>query len=57
MVMLLSCLCGLCAFQNIIINVNIARKSGGKKREKRNHHDVDIGVLFTWSMHTSKYGK
>ena len=39
-VMLLSCLHGLCAFPNMVINVIIARKSG-KKKEKKNRHDVD----------------
>ena len=34
-VMLLSCLPGLCAFPNMVIDVNIARKLGkkGKKRK------------------------
>ena len=39
-VMLLSCLPGLCAFPNMVIDVNIARKSG-KKGKKKKRHDVD----------------
>ena len=38
-VMLLSGLHGLCAFPNMVIDVNIARKSG--KKRKKNRHDVD----------------
>ena len=37
-VMLLSCLHGLCAFPNMVTDVNIARKS--EKKEKK-RHDVD----------------
>ena len=33
-VMLLSCLHGLCAFPNMVIDVNIARKSGKKEKKK-----------------------
>ena len=32
-VMLLSCLHGLCAFSNMVIDVNIARKSGEKEKK------------------------
>ena len=39
-VMLLSCLHGLCAFPNMGIDVNTVRKSE-KKREKKNRHGVD----------------
>ena len=38
--MLLSCLHGLWVFPNMVIDINIARKSG-KKREKKDRHDVD----------------
>ena len=60
-VMLLSCLHGLCTFPNMVIDVNIARKSGKKRERKRTdmmYTVVDnIGVLFTWSVRISKYGK
>ena len=38
--MLLSCLHGPCACPNMVIDMNIARKSG-KKEKKKNRHDVD----------------
>ena len=34
-VMLLNCLHGLCAFPNMVINVNIARKSGKKRKKEQ----------------------
>ena len=39
-VMFLSCLHGLCAFPNMVIDINTVRKSE-KKREKKNRHGVD----------------
>ena len=57
--MLLSCLHGLCAFPNMVIDINIARKSG-KKREKRTDMMQTVvdntGVLFTCSVCISQYG-
>ena len=58
-VMLLSCLAGLCAFPNMVIDVNIARKSGKKEKKRTDMMQTvvdNIGVLFTWSVHISKYG-
>ena len=56
-VMLLSCLPGLCAFPDMVIEVNIARKSGKKKGKKRKDMMQTVGdnirVLFTWSVHIS----
>ena len=54
------CLHGLCAFPNIVIHENIAKKS--EKWEEKNRHDVDcycgnVAAVLTWSVHISKYGK
>ena len=43
------CLHGLCAFPNIVIPKNIARKS--EKREEKNRHDVD----YYWQCCGSAY--
>ena len=59
-VMLLSCLHGLCTFPNMVIHINIARKSGKKEKKRTDMMQTvldNIGVLFTWSVHISKYGK
>ena len=58
--MLLSCLHGLCAFPNMVIDVNIARKLGKKEKKRTDMMQTvvdNIEVLFTWSVHISKYGK
>ena len=55
-VMLLSCLPGLCAFPNMVIDVNIARKSGKKGKTRKDMIQTvgdNIRVLFTWSVHIS----
>ena len=57
--MLVHCSCGLCAFPNMAIDANIARKSGekGKKRIDMMQTVVDsVGVVLTWSVRISKYG-
>ena len=55
-VMLMSCLHGLCAFPNMVIDVNIARKSGKKGKKRKDMMQTvgdNIRVLFTWSVHIS----
>ena len=55
-VMLLSCLPGLCAFPYMVIDVNIARKSGKKGKKRKDMMQTvgdNIQVLFTWSVHIS----
>ena len=59
-VMLLSCLHGLCAFPNMVSDVNTVRKSGRKEKKRTDMMQTvvdNVGVLFTWSVHISKYGK
>ena len=58
-VMVLSHLHDLCTFPNMVINVNIARKSGEKEKKRIDMMQTvvdNIGVLFTWSVHISKNG-
>ena len=44
----------------MVINANIAKKSGKERREKETniiYIVVDnFGVVFIWSVHISKYG-
>ena len=49
-VMLLSCLHGLCTFPNMVINVNIARKSG-KKRKKEQTSCRLLLTLLGYCLH------
>ena len=56
LIMLRYSLHGLCAFPNMVINVNIVRKSGKiKKKMKRQMCIIvnNVGVLFTWSVRFS----
>ena len=57
--MLVYCLHGLCTFPNIVINKKITRKSGKLRRKRIDMMWTvvnNVGVLFTWSVHISKYG-
>jgi hypothetical protein len=43
----------------MVINANIARKSGKKGKKRRNIMSTvvdNVGVVFMWSVHISKYG-
>ena len=44
------CRHGLCAFPNMVSNVNIMRKSA-KNQEKKERHDVELLVLLRYSLH------
>ena len=57
--MLVHCSCGLCTFPNMVINANIARKSGGKRQKRIDMMQTvvdSVGVVLTWSVHISKQG-
>ena len=50
---------GLCAFPNIVINKKVTRKSGKLRRKRTDMMQTvvnNVGVLFMWSVHISKYG-
>jgi hypothetical protein len=50
---------GLCTFPNMVSDANMVRKSGKKSIKGINlmYAVVDnVGVVFTWSVHISKYG-
>ena len=58
--MLLSHIHSLCTFTNKVINVNIAIKCGKKEKKiiAMMWTTVNmLGKLFTWFVHTYKYGK
>lgn len=48
------CLHGVCAIPSIVINVNIAKKSG-EKIEIIETIIENVGVLLIWSVDISKY--
>ena len=57
--MLVHCSCGLCAFSNMAIDANIARKSGEKRQKRIDMMQTvveSVGVVLTWSVRISKYG-
>ena len=45
------CLCGLCAFPSMVTIVNIMRKWGKKKQEKKERHDVELLIMLRYSLH------
>ena len=47
---------GLSAFPNMATNVNIAMQQGKKRIDKMETLVDNDGVVFTWSVHISKYG-